>query len=277
MKRSLLYSGLLLATFLRTVANQTVTVTTPLTFTKSVPKTETSSGVSGINQTSGTDGTSSNANTIKEAGEDSLKTSATTAPTSTVKTASPDREPCDCLLDLRNNKILLILGGLILGCVILLIITIALASQVCHLKRHVHGYEPYHIETSTANGKRRGDEDHEPNEKTIMMSEVRTDNETTRDTAENNKCKETKEERDANTGAGADAVESDKPAASGAADGDKSAASEAKPPESSAEAATKITATAEDKDVTDGTKNEKKEETAETTETTQASAEAATA
>lgn len=100
-----------------------------------------------------------------------------------------------------------------------------------------------------------------------MMSEVCTDNETTRDTAENNKCKETKEERDANTGTGADAVESDKPAASGITDGDKTAASEAKQPESSAEEATKITATAEAKDVTDGTKNEKKEETTETTQT----------
>lgn len=280
MKWSLLYSGFLLAPFLGTMAYESSNVTVP------TPPSNTSvlhTNDLGINQFTSEHTatvTNSNTNSISDDTEQTsqVNTPAFSASSPPVKDSSSNSKPCNCLLDLTNmeNHILLILGGLILGCVILLITTMVLAWKVCHLKWHFRDYEPHHIETSTANGKRRADEGHEPNECTIMMSEVSKDNETTKDTAENNKCQETKEERDKNTGTDQSSMTDDaeKSAASGTPDTDKSAANQAKQPESSAEETTNSTAPAKAKDVTDETKNETKTEASETTTT---NTEAATA
>ncbi|XP_076129807.1 uncharacterized protein LOC143111454 [Alosa pseudoharengus] len=201
--------------------------------------------------------------TITKVRTSALPTTTATTTTTTTTTACP----CDCLQGITKgeDKIgLLVFGGLTLGCVILLITTMTLACKLCHIQRHYHDYEICHVKTSAENGRTKADE---PNESSIMMSEVFNDEGAARDAAENNQSKE-KEEETASAGSAQSSV--DKTAAPDNSDANEStankvtAANKAEQPESSVKEATKSTAAAGTAAV--AADNKAKDETDETDE-----------
>ncbi|XP_042560177.1 uncharacterized protein LOC122129256 [Clupea harengus] len=274
MKSSLLCPAILIATIFRTMAENMTDSPEPTLNTTVFEHGTTLNGTEPISTVSSDASTQFDNTTVRRKPHTSHVTKASAPPpmSSTTTNVKPVVQTCQTLTELLELRCpsVLIMGGLAIGCVILLFSTMALACQVCHLKSQIGDYS-FDTYANKANGRRRAD-DGEPNEATIMMSEVAKEDEmemkseTARDEegdgesqAENNQPKE--QEKDVNETPGSDqsptektdAAESDKTAASGDSDVIKSSVNEAEKPEENTDEAAHNTI-AETKDVTGGSK-----------------------
>ncbi|XP_062393341.1 uncharacterized protein LOC134080757 [Sardina pilchardus] len=254
MTTSLLWSALLMATFLGPVNGDANT--TPTSVTSQQPEQQPASTLNPSFTVS---------TEVVQSSTKLITTKVTTPALSTASTAKPSTcsplPNCDCLQDITEGKdtiALLAFGGLTLGCLILLITTMTLACKLCHIQRHYRDYQICHVDASPANGRAKAEE---LNDSSILMSEVSKDERTARDSAENNQSKEKKEKEEekekANGGSAQSSVDeagtakSDETAAPDNSDANEGTANKAKQPESSGEETTKTpaaTATTTDTD-----------------------------